>query len=104
MNIYSKKLIKNADRLDEISAELRQAAADRDVPTNITPLTDNPLPAELKDWRAARGYTQQMLADRLGVRVAAVTRWEAAQRPFTAYFWLALAGIDALDKQAQGDE
>lgn len=97
----NKKIIKNVRLLKELASEIEELAAKPApvFPNTGAPLAMNPSPGELKNWRADRGYTQQTLADRLGVQVAAVTRWEAAQRPLTAYFWLALAGIDALDKQ-----
>lgn len=38
-------------------------------------------PAELKEWRLKRGWTQEQAADRLGVTLRTVENWEQGYRP-----------------------
>jgi transcriptional regulator with XRE-family HTH domain len=38
-------------------------------------------PQQLRAWREARGWSQQRLADALGVPVNTVARWERAELP-----------------------
>lgn len=50
---------------------------------------------DLKRWRDARHLTQTDLADRLGVAMNTVYRWEMHQRKIPAYLELALEALDA---------
>lgn len=38
-------------------------------------------PEQLREWRKARGLTQQQLADLAGVTTRAVIHWEQGTRP-----------------------
>lgn len=49
----------------------------------------------LKEWRLAKGLTQQDLADRLDIAKGQISRWENNQRALTMDVQVALA--DALD-------
>ena len=49
---------------------------------------------ELRMWRKRHRLTQQGLADRLGVRVLTVIRWEAGLHPAPGYLQLALERLD----------
>lgn len=106
----NKKIVKNLRHIKEMLAETEELAESlpppspsaRNLPQDGTQLTDNPTPAELRDWRNERGYTQQQLATRLGVQEAAIQRWESFKRPMTNYLWLALNQIDVVDKENNG--
>jgi len=49
---------------------------------------------QLRGWRKRHELTQQGLADRLGVRVLTVIRWEAGLHPQPGYLGLALERLD----------
>lgn len=53
------------------------------------PPTDTP--ALLREWRAKHQWSQQRLADALGVRQHTVTRWETGERTCSMPVVLALA-------------
>lgn len=114
MNKKQKKIIKNLRSIAELILETEQVAmllppepgAPKPMPQVAVQgdrLTVNPLPLELADWRRERGYTQENLAEMLGVQVAAVHRWENDKRPMVAYLWLALNGIDFRNKELEGE-
>lgn len=50
-------------------------------------------PKELKQWRAANGYTQGELAEVLGVALITVSRWECGTREIPSFLHLALKAI-----------
>ena len=50
-------------------------------------------PPELKQWRAANGYTQGGLAEVLGVALMTVSRWECGTREIPSFLHLALKAI-----------
>ena len=50
---------------------------------------------ELKVWRHGREMLQRELADRLGVAVMTVIRWEAGTRKIPPFLHLALQAIEA---------
>jgi DNA-binding transcriptional regulator YiaG len=57
---------------------------------------------EVKQWREARGLTQEGLADLLGVRAISVSRWErGAQKPPGFLLDLALEALDGRLKDKQ---
>jgi DNA-binding transcriptional regulator YiaG len=47
-------------------------------------------PQELKGWRERNGYSQQKLADALGVFQVTVARWETGVRKIPSFLRLAL--------------
>lgn len=51
-------------------------------------------PADLKAWRTLQGLDQRQLADRLGVHVLTVSRWERGQTPIPRWLHLALWAIE----------
>ncbi len=56
-------------------------------------------PSELTQWRKKQGYTQQELAELLGVARMTVVRWEKAMREIPSFLHLAL---EALEKRGGG--
>ena len=52
-------------------------------------------PDDLKRWRKANGYTQQRLADALGVIQVTVARWETGVREIPSFLGLALEALEA---------
>jgi transcriptional regulator with XRE-family HTH domain len=44
-------------------------------------------------WRPRHGYSQQELANALGVAKSTIQRWEAGQMPIPRYIWLALTEL-----------
>lgn len=56
---------------------------DRPIPTQVclTEEVQKMRPEEVREARRVLGMTQQALADRLGVTINAVQRWEAGTRP-----------------------
>lgn len=51
-------------------------------------------PSELTKWRKEHKYTQQQLADLLGVARMTVVRWERAMREIPPFLHLALTGLE----------
>jgi DNA-binding XRE family transcriptional regulator len=51
-------------------------------------------PEQLKQWRAKHGYTQQRLADALGVFRESIVRWETGVRNFPPFLHLALRCLE----------
>ena len=51
-------------------------------------------PSELTKWRKEWRYTQQELADLLGVARMTVVRWEKAMREIPPFLHLALIGLE----------
>ncbi len=51
-------------------------------------------PGALKTWRAKHGYTQQRLADALGVFQETIARWEIGTRKIPSFLALALLGLE----------
>ncbi len=52
-------------------------------------------PEGLKRWREANGYSQQRLADALGVFQVTVARWETDVRKIPSFLHLALEALEA---------
>ena len=50
-------------------------------------------PDELRKWREENGYTQDELADILGVAMFSVSRWETGTRAIPSFLHLALKAI-----------
>jgi transcriptional regulator with XRE-family HTH domain len=50
-------------------------------------------PEEIRKWRTNTGFTQQLLADELGVSVITVCRWETGARAIPSYLHLALEAL-----------
>jgi transcriptional regulator with XRE-family HTH domain len=48
---------------------------------------------ELKEWRQFMSYTQAELAEKLGVDVVTVSRWERGKRKIPSFLHLALRTI-----------
>ncbi len=46
-------------------------------------------------WRKRVGLTQQQLADKLGVNLSAVKKWEGGARKLPPYIGLVMAAIEA---------
>ena len=46
-------------------------------------------------WRHRVGLTQQQLADRMGVNLSAVKKWEGGHRKLPPYIGLVMAAIEA---------
>lgn len=55
-------------------------------------------PQEVRKWRSDNGFTQQRLADELGVTVITVCRWETETRAIPSMLVLAL---EALQKREE---
>ena len=51
-------------------------------------------PSELLKWRKEQKYTQQELADLLGVARMTVVRWEKAMRKIPPFLHLALQSLE----------
>lgn len=51
-------------------------------------------PEQLKQWRDLNGYTQQRLADVLGVLQVSVARWETGVRKIPSFLHLALRCLE----------
>jgi DNA-binding XRE family transcriptional regulator len=51
-------------------------------------------PDDLKIWRKQHGYTQQRLADALGVIKLTVGRWETGDRHIPSFLHLALGKLE----------
>jgi transcriptional regulator with XRE-family HTH domain len=51
-------------------------------------------PADLKQWRRSNGYSQQRLADALGVFQVTVARWETEVREIPSFLHLALEALE----------
>jgi transcriptional regulator with XRE-family HTH domain len=51
-------------------------------------------PEELKTWRKQEGYTQQRLADALGVTKVTVGRWETGVRHIPSFLALTLRALE----------
>lgn len=49
---------------------------------------------ELRNWRMARGLTQQQLAERLGVPANTIARWERGELQHLEWLLLAILGVD----------
>ncbi len=58
-------------------------------------------PEELKSWRKKAGYTQEELAQILGITKTTVYRWEAAMREIPPFLALAL---ECLEKKKGGEK
>lgn len=54
---------------------------------------------ELKQWRAASGYSQARLAKALGVASMTVTRWEMGIRSIPPFLQLALKALEGGEKE-----
>jgi transcriptional regulator with XRE-family HTH domain len=48
----------------------------------------------VRDWRSARGVTQEQLAALLGVTRVTIWRWETQPRTCPPYLWRALRDLD----------
>jgi len=59
---------------------------------------------ELRQWRTEHGYTQQGLADALGVIRLTVTRWESGTRAIPTFLELALQSLDCQTKREKGND
>lgn len=57
-------------------------------------------PETLRQWRDDHQYTQQTLANTLGVTSQAVRNWEAGRRPIPPWLRLALTGIVSAEDTA----
>ncbi len=51
-------------------------------------------PEELKQWREARGYSQNKLAEALSVHIMTVSRWERGAREIPPFLRLALGYLE----------
>lgn len=56
-------------------------------------------PEELQNWRTKAGYTQKDLAEKLGVTVVCISRWENGAREIPSFLHLALECMER-----KGDE
>lgn len=54
-------------------------------------------------WRKRVGLTQQQLADKLGVNLSAVKKWEGGVRKLPPYIGLVMAAIEAGLEPVGGD-
>jgi transcriptional regulator with XRE-family HTH domain len=54
----------------------------------------NVAPEDLKRWRELNGYSQQRLADALGVTQVTVARWEIGFRKIPPFLHLALEALE----------
>ena len=55
----------------------------------------NVAPEDLKRWRELNGYSQQRLADALGVTQVTIARWETGFRKMPSFLHLALEALEA---------
>lgn len=60
-------------------------------------------PEDLKEWRMKHGYTQQGLADALGVIRLTITRWENGARAIPKLLELALRTLACERKTRKED-
>ena len=51
-------------------------------------------PEQLKQWREKNGYTQQRLADALGIIQVSIARWETGVRKIPSFLHLALRCLE----------
>lgn len=58
-------------------------------------------PDELKKWRELNGYTQETLAEALGVIKMTVSRWERGVRHIPSFLHLALRWLEAEGGESQ---
>ncbi len=63
----------------------------------------NMTPEDLKEWRKTHSYTQQGLADTLGVIRLTITRWENGTRAIPKLLELALRTLDC-EKKTRKEE
>ncbi|MBP7529804.1 MAG: helix-turn-helix transcriptional regulator [Syntrophorhabdaceae bacterium] len=61
-------------------------------------------PQDLKTWRKKNGYTQQGLADAIGIYQVTVARWENGTRAIPSMLALALKGLECEQKTKKEDE
>jgi transcriptional regulator with XRE-family HTH domain len=59
---------------------------------------------ELKAWRVARRLTQPALAERLGVSVMTLWRWESGDHTVPPYLHLALERLEQLHHWEAGED
>jgi transcriptional regulator with XRE-family HTH domain len=59
-------------------------------------------PEELKTWRMDKGFTQQELAEGLGVSNVSVCRWETGVRAIPSFLPLALETLERRKKEEAG--
>ena len=62
----------------------------RSVIPPLKPMT----PEELREWRKARGLTQQQLAELLGVTRKAISNWECKERKIPPYLSFLLESLE----------
>ncbi len=84
-----------------VAAEIPAPAVAVGGSTFSSDLTKNLTKEQLRDWRKNKGLTQGQVADALGVKKPAITRWELGTNPVPTYLWLALIGLETVGLESK---
>lgn len=96
MNIKDQKIDLVLTPGGKLQIDVQALEPEQQKPAGTT-ITKNLSAEQLKTWRKSNSYTQSHLAELLGVKLAAVARWEQAANPVPPYLWLALIGLEIVE-------